>query len=179
VALTTVQIHYRRPPAREDIFRQTLVARTPEVVVTFMEQTPLPRPVHAGERVILEPGAPAVWFTFPGLWHDIGRFHLADGTFTGIYTNVLTPVVFRDPLSWETTDLFLDHWLDATGQAMLLDEDEFSHAVAEGWINAELERAAREEAARIQRSTGEGVWPPPIVEEWTLERVREELHLNR
>jgi predicted RNA-binding protein associated with RNAse of E/G family len=96
-----------------------------------------------------------------------------------IYTNVLTPVVFRDPLSWETTDLFLDHWLDATGQAMLLDEDEFSHAVAEGWINAELERAAREEAARIQRSTGEGVWPPPIVEEWTLERVREELHLNR
>lgn len=173
--MTTVRIHYRRPPAREDIFVQTLVAQTPEVVVTYLAETPLPRPVRVGETVVLEPGAPAVWFTFPGRWYDVGRFHLKDGTFTGIYSNILTPVQFRDPLSWETTDLFLDHWLDPAGDATILDEDEFEDAVAAGWIDAELERIARAEVMRIQRYAGEGAWPPPVVEEWTLERVREEL----
>jgi predicted RNA-binding protein associated with RNAse of E/G family len=170
--MPSVQIHYHRPPARADIFRQALVARTEDVVITFMERTPLPRPVRSGDLVILEPGAPAVWFTFPGLWHDIGRFHLADGTFTGIYTNILTPVHFLDPLTWETTDLFLDHWLDANGRSTILDEDEFSHAVAEGWLDTEIEMKARAEAERIERLARAGEWPPKVVEEWTLERVR-------
>ena len=34
-----------------------------------------------------------VWTTYRGdVWHDVGRFHLADGTFTGYYANILTPV---------------------------------------------------------------------------------------
>jgi predicted RNA-binding protein associated with RNAse of E/G family len=173
--MPAVKIHYRRPPAREDLFVQTLVHHTPEVVITFMERTPLKRPVTAEGKVILEPGAPAVWFTFPDLWHDIGRFHLADGTFTGIYANVLTPVHFLDPMSWETTDLFLDVWLDRSGRAMLLDEDEFEEARARGWIDDETAEAARTEAARILDAIRAGAWPPPAVEEWTLERVRERL----
>lgn len=170
--MQNVTIYYRRPPAREDIFVQRLVAHTPEVVITYMDRTPLPRPVRADDEVILEPGAPAIWFTFPGLWHDIGRFYLADGTFTGYYTNILTPVEFSDPLTWTTTDLFLDHWLGADGRSTLLDEDEFEHAIREGWIDAELERSAREEAARIERAALDGAWPPKLVEEWTLERVQ-------
>jgi predicted RNA-binding protein associated with RNAse of E/G family len=173
--MRSVQIYYRRPPAREDLFVQTLVHHTPEVVVTFMERTPLKRPATAEGEVILEPGSPVVWFTFPGLWHDIGRFHLADGTFTGIYANILTPVHFLDPLSWETTDLFLDVWLDHAGRAMLLDEDEFEEALARRWIDNETAEAARTEAARIMEAIRDGAWPPPVVEEWTLERVRERL----
>lgn len=167
-----VTIHYRRPPDREDLFVQRLIERTPEVVVTFMERTPLARPVRAGGEVILEAGAPAIWFTFPGLWHDIGRFYLADDTFTGFYTNILTPVEFIDPLQWVTTDLFLDHWLGADGGSTLLDEDEFEEAISRGWISSELESAARDEAARILEASDSGLWPPPIVEEWTLDRVR-------
>lgn len=173
--MKSVEIHYRRPPAREDIFRQTLVARRPDVVITFTERSGVPRPVHAGDKVILEPDGPAIWFTFPGLWHDIGRFHLADGTFTGIYTNILTPVHFLDPLTWETTDLFLDHWLDANGESMVLDEDEFEQAITEGWLDSDLEEATRAELERIERSVQAGNWPPRVVEEWTLERVRESL----
>lgn len=173
--MSEVRIYYRRPPAREDTFIQTLVAKTPDVVVTYMEETPLPRPVRVGETVVLEHGAPAVWFTFPGRWYDIGRFHLADGSFTGIYTNILTPVRFLDGSSWETTDLFLDHWLDTDGGATILDEDEFEAAVSAGWIDAELERIARAEVERIQRQATAGAWPPAVVDDWTLERVREEV----
>ena len=50
------------------------------------------RPTVVNGRAVLEPGAPVVWFTFPGRHHDIGRFHTADGTFTGCYANILTPV---------------------------------------------------------------------------------------
>ncbi|HEX8360342.1 MAG TPA: hypothetical protein VF613_09550, partial [Longimicrobium sp.] len=83
-----VEIHYRRLPDREQVFRQQVLEDDGSCVVTFLEVAELPKPVRAGERVILEPGAPVVWFTFRGLWHDIGRFHLRDGTFTGFYANV-------------------------------------------------------------------------------------------
>src|SRR5690625_7056866 len=83
----------------------------------------------AGDEVILEAGAPAIWFTFPGLWHDIGRFYLLDDTFTGYYTNIMTPVEFHDPLRWSTTDLFLDHWLDRKSTRLNSSHVAISYAV--------------------------------------------------
>jgi predicted RNA-binding protein associated with RNAse of E/G family len=91
---------------------QEQVHAEPGVRVTLLEQAELAQPLLIDGRVVLEAGSPAVWFTFPGAWHDIGRFHRADGTFTGIYGNVLTPVRFLDERTWETTDLFLDVWLE-------------------------------------------------------------------
>jgi len=171
--VSEVTIYYRRPPKREDIFVQELVSKTAEVIITFTEETPLSRPTAmAGDEVILEAGAPAIWFTFPGLWHDIGRFYLLDDTFTGYYTNIMTPVEFHDPLRWSTTDLFLDHWLSADGRPLILDEDEFDAAVDEGWIEPEIARRAETETERIHNAALEGAWPPPVVEEWTLDRVR-------
>lgn len=145
-------------------------------MVTFLEHTPLRRPVEVGGRVVLEDGAPVVWFTFPGRRHDIGRFHRAGGTFTGIYANILTPVEFLDESTWATTDLFLDIWLDpATGKTTVLDRGELEEARARGWIDDELAASARREAATILRAARRGDWPPAVVGEWTLERVRRRL----
>jgi uncharacterized protein len=175
----TVEIEYLRPPDRTTVFRQQLVHRTDECVVTLMERTPLKAPVRVGDRVILEPDAPAVWFTFPGLWHDIGRFHTAAGEFTGLYANVITPVEFRSPLHWQTTDLFVDVWLDAMAldeggapAPELLDEDELEEAALSGWLDPDTVHRARREARHVADRAGAGEWPPRIVLEWTLERVR-------
>jgi len=168
----TVEIHYHRLPDRLEVFRQALVYRDDEVIITLMERTPLARPVRVGERVILEPGSPAVWFTYPGRWHDIGRFHLADGTFTGVYANVLTPVEFTDSLVWRTTDLFLDVWQAADGTASVLDVDEFDEAIRNGWIGEPTAARARLEADSILARCARGAWPPREVAEWTLERAR-------
>ena len=111
-------------------------------------------------RVVLEDGSPVVWFTFPGLWHDIGRFHRADGTFTGLYANILTPVRFLDEDTWETTDLYLDVWVDPTGRAVILDEDELLDAEARGWVEPALVEAARAEATLLD-ATRLGEWPRP------------------
>lgn len=167
----TVRIEYRRPPDREEIFEQTVIERSPGGVVTFLEATPLARPLEHDGHVLLEDGAPAVWFTFPGEWHDIGRFHLRDGSFTGFYANILTPVQFVAPDLWRTTDLFLDVWLPAGGEATVLDRTELTAAVEQEWVEEEVAERAASEAERLRALASEGKWPPAVVHEWTLERV--------
>ena len=166
-----VEIEYRRLPGREQRFRQRVLEDDGECVVTFLEVAELPKPVRAGTRVILEPGAPVVWFTFRGLWHDVGRFHLRDGSFTGFYANVLTPVEMEGD-RWRTTDLCLDVWLGADGEVQVLDEDELAEAERHGWATAETAARARAEAAALVERAREGRWPPAHLREWTLERAR-------
>jgi predicted RNA-binding protein associated with RNAse of E/G family len=167
-----VEIHYLRPPDRVQVFRQEVVDDDGTVVVTYLDAAQLKKPVTAGGRVVLEPGAPVVWFTYRGeTWHDVGRFHLADGTFTGIYANVLTPVRMAGA-RWDTTDLFLDVWLGADGHVELLDRDEFHAAVAQGVVSAADAERAFTEAERLIQGARQGAWPPAHVQEWTLQRAR-------
>lgn len=167
-----VEIHYRRLPDRLQIFRQLVLEDAGDYVVTYLPAADLPKPVQAGGRIVLEPGAPVVWITYRGRWHDVGRFHLADGTFTGVYANVLTPVEM-DGARWETTDLCLDVWLGADGDARVLDEDELAVAEAAGWVDAATAARARQESAELMEAARRGEWPPREVREWTLERARE------
>ncbi len=169
-----VEIHYRRPPSRLQIFRQHLVWDAPEVKVTLARTVPLEQAMRIEGEVVLEDGSDIVWFTFPGLWHDIGRFHRADGTFTGIYANVLTPVEI-DGSVWHTTDLYLDVWLGADGSALLLDEEEFDEAVGREFIDLATGKRVRQEADTILAAAGSGAWPPSIVAGWTRERALEAL----
>jgi predicted RNA-binding protein associated with RNAse of E/G family len=172
-SLPTVDIHYRRLPDRVTVFRQIVVEDAGDYVVTLLERAAVPKPVTAGDgSVILEPGAPVVWFTYRGRWHDVGRFHLADGTFTGVYANVLMPVSML-PGHWETTDLCLDVWLGAGGRLEVLDQDEFAAARRSGWLSPAAGRRAEQEAAALARAALAGEWPPPEVRHWTLERARE------
>jgi predicted RNA-binding protein associated with RNAse of E/G family len=165
-----VAIHYRRPPDRLTVFRQHFVHRSDGCTITLMERTPLTQPLLIDGCTVLDDGSPAVWFTFDGLWHDIGRFHAGD-TFTGWYANILTPVHYRTPLEWETTDLFLDVWLGADGTVHLLDEDELAAALNAGHVSETEAGRAHEEARRLMSAAGRGDWPPAIAREWTLARA--------
>jgi predicted RNA-binding protein associated with RNAse of E/G family len=170
--VSSVEIHYLRLPDQLSVFRQQLVHESTDCIVTLMPHTALARPVTAGNTVVLEPNAPVVWFTFPGEWHDIGRFHTAAGRFTGYYANMLTPVRFLAPHVWETTDLFLDIWVGVDGAIVNLDEDEFDAAVRAGTIDADDAAAARAEAKRVAHAAARGEWPPEVARAWTLERAR-------
>jgi len=165
-----VAIHYRRPPEDLRIYDQRVVHEQDDVLVTISQPLDLDAPLTVHGDVALERHSLAVWFTFPGVWHDIGRFHRADGSFTGIYANILTPPVTEGAI-WRTTDLWLDVWLPAEGTVVLLDQDEFDEGVAAGHIDERTAERAQAEAADILRLHRDGRWPPPIVEEWTLERA--------
>jgi predicted RNA-binding protein associated with RNAse of E/G family len=168
-----VHIHYLRPPDRKEVFQQRLLLDEAGVKVTLAENVPFDPPIRIHGEVALEAGSDAVWFTFPGLWHDIGRFHRADGTFTGIYANILTPPLIRKDGIWHTTDLYLDVWVDPRGTMKVLDEDQLEEAVGSGWVSPAMAHRAREEVRWIETRFREGEWPPPVVEEWTLTRARE------
>lgn len=169
-----VRINYRRPPNRLQVFEQTLVHDGDDVKVTLAEAMPYEPPMRIEGQVVLELGSDVVWFTFPDTWHDIGRFHRADGTFTGLYANILTPPELHGT-EWNTTDLFLDVWVSPQGKVLLLDEDELDEALGREWVDAPSAARAKQEGRRLVQGAEEGVWPPPVVHEWTLERCREVL----
>ena len=170
-SLPHVTIHYLRPPDHLQTFRQPVIHRSPEVIVTFSRGIRVDSPMTLGERVVLETGSDIVWFTFPLLWHDIGRFHTADGAFTGFYANMLTPVETLPGQVWRTTDLFLDVWMEPGEAPVLLDEDELEAAIAAGALDGETARCARQEASRILDRARMGAWPPVVVHDWTRERA--------
>jgi len=165
-----VRIHYRRPPDREQIFDQIVVMESDDVIVTLSEGMVLDAPMRVEGDVVLETGSSVVWFTYPGAWHDVGRFHLADGTFTGFYANVLTPPEI-DGRVWHTTDLYLDVWVSADGTVLLLDEEEFDEAVGGGLVDHDTAIRSREEADWLLAGARDGSWPPVVVRDWTLERA--------
>jgi predicted RNA-binding protein associated with RNAse of E/G family len=168
---SSIAIHYRRPPDGERIFRQRLLGEFDGCLITLLEAVELDAPVVVGGARVLEAGASMVWFTFRGAWHDVGRFHLPDGTFTGFYANILTPMRIRGS-RWETTDLFLDVWLGADGRVEILDEDEFETACERGWIDPPTALRARTEADAVAAAARAGRWPPSPAGEWELSRAR-------
>ncbi len=171
-----MHIHYIRPPDREQLLVQRLVYEDTHVVISLLESAALQRPMTIAGALAAEPGSPLLWFTFPGEWYDIGRFHRCDGTFTGLYADIVEPVVPLGPRAWRAVDLFLDLWLDARGGApLLLDEDELEEALEHGWIGPETGAAARREAERLLMLAQRGAWPPPVVQHWTLEHARQAL----
>lgn len=174
MSLRVVTLHYHRLPDRVQVFRQPVLAWSAECIVTLLEAAPLRAPLRVAGRVVLEPGAPVVWCTYPGRGYDVGRFHRADGRFTGYYANLLTPVQI-DGDQWRTTDLFLDVWQGVDGGVHLLDADELAAAVANGWLSAAEAKRVRGRAAALVAAAEAGEWPPPPAAEWSLERARERL----
>ncbi|HKK93788.1 MAG TPA: DUF402 domain-containing protein [Longimicrobiales bacterium] len=176
---TPVEIEYHRAGAETLIYRQWLAHAGSEGIVTVQASTPIPDTKTVDDRPILAPGSPVVWFTFEGAWHDIGAFHLPDGTPTGHYANILTPVRLDPPSSdrwtWSTMDLCLDVWRSPDGAVRVLDEEELQEAERSGAVRDDHARHARDEAIRLVRAARNDEWPPALVGEWPLERAREVL----
>jgi len=168
-----IRIHYLRLPDQEQVYVQRLVYDGDDVKITLAEEIEV-APKRVRGQLAMEPGSDVVWFTFPGAWHDIGRFYLTDHTFAGYYANILTPAEFKPDGEWATTDLFLDVWMSPDGHVSVLDEEQFLAAVQEGLIEPSVAERALQEVDRIRDAALAGQWPPPVVAEWDLERALKE-----
>ena len=165
-----IRIHYHRPGKGTIVYHEDLVLDRQDVKVTLLAAYD-GKAVTANGAVILGPGAPIVWYVFPDEWYDIGRFHLSDGTFTGWYTNLCVPTEIAGE-DWHCTDLFLDHWLGAEGDASWLDEDEFREAVNGGLLDAPTAERVVAQRASVDRKMAAGAWPPAITREIDLATAR-------
>lgn len=167
---SSIRYTYRRPGKPTTVYQQRLALDRPDVKVMLLD-TFSGDPMRVGGAVVLEPGSPIVWYVFPEAWHDVGRFHLADGTFTGWYTNLTTPIEMNGD-QWSARDLCLDLWTPAHGPSVWLDEDEFEAAVRAKQIDAATRRRALNERAMIDLQVSSGNWPPPIARDIDLAQVR-------
>lgn len=170
----SVRIHYHRPDRGTTVFVERLVRDEPDVKVTLLSDYP-GADSYARDRLILSAGAPVLWFVFPNLCRDVGRFHLADGTFTGWYTNLRAPIRMEGS-EWYCTDLFLDHWLPADGApGEWLDEDELTAAAEHGLLTDDLLACVQRERAEVNALIHGGTWPPPLTRGLDLRSALTEL----
>ncbi len=165
-----IHFSYKRPGKEADLYDHWLVVDEPDVKVMLLEGYH-GQPVLIDGQTVAEAGAALLWFVFPGRRHDIGRFHLADDTFTGWYTNLCTPVEMEGD-TWASTDLFLDHWISADGYEAWLDEHELADAIAAGLLDEAMQLQVREERAFIQSHLDVGAWPPHITIDMQLSDAR-------
>ena len=165
-----IELEYRRPGKETTIYHEWLVLDRPDVKVLLLEPYE-GKTVSVASTVIQASGAPIVWFVFPDRWHDIGRFHQLDDSFTGWYTNLCRPPDLCGD-RWIGHDLFLDLWQPVDGAPTWLDEDELQGAVASGIIDALTERRLRTERTLIDIRLQDGAWPPPIAKDISLEQAR-------
>lgn len=166
-----MRIRYRRPPHDEEVFVQRMVLDRGDMQVMLSEPMRLDAAREIDGEIVLESGSRVVWFTFPGLWHDIGRFHRADGHFTGLYANIIRPIEVRASGEWLMTDLCLDVWIGARGGVKVLDEEDLAASRSAGHMSEADAQRARVEVDRILEDAERGIWPPAVVHEWTLERA--------
>jgi len=169
--MSVIRYEYHRPGKEKVIYTEVLVVDRPDVKVLLQEHFSGDSVMRDG-TCILEHGAPIVWFVFSESWHDIARFHLSDGCFTGWYTNLSQPVEFKDDATWVGRDLFLDLWQPVAGQPVWLDEDEFESAANARLIDRATERRALNERTLIDLRLQQGTWPPPICRDIDLTQVR-------
>jgi predicted RNA-binding protein associated with RNAse of E/G family len=165
-----IHFEYHRPTVGTSVYNEWLVLDRPDVKVLLQDAYSGPSVNVQGSRV-LDSDASIVWFVFPDAWHDIGRFHLSDGTFTGWYTNLCKPVQF-DGDTWIGHDLFLDLWQFTVGDPVWLDEDEFDEAVKRGIIDKTLRRQVLNQRVLIDMQVNQDAWPPPIAKDIDLAQVR-------
>lgn len=166
-----VRIYYTRPPNPPDVYDQALVYEDADVSITLTVALDLPSAKVIDGRVAMERGSSIVWFTYPDRWHDIGKCYRRDGSYSGLYANVLTPVRFEAGDIWHTTDLCLDVWLPPGGPPVLLDEDALLASESQGAIDRAQANRARQEAEALIKGARSGSWPPADVNDWGLERA--------
>jgi predicted RNA-binding protein associated with RNAse of E/G family len=161
-----IRYEYYRPGKSTTTYDEWLVLDRPDVKVMLQEAFHGP-PFAVEGVVVLEPGAPIVWFVFPEKWHDVGRFHRADGSFTGWYTNLTTPLRIG-PYAWSAGDLFLDLWTPAQGASVWLDEEELETAYRGRLIDRATHRRILNERTIIDLQVADGDWPPSIARDIDL-----------
>lgn len=76
---------------------------------------------------VFEPGDNFTEFYYTDRWFDVLEVVSANGRRKGWYCDIAEPAVMQSN-ELKQVDLFLDVWVDARGEALILDEDEYEAA---------------------------------------------------
>lgn len=152
-------------------WRQWKLHEDGEALVSAFYDPDLPRPLKAGEEIIVERTFAGISYNFWDQWYNVISVFDADLEFKGYYSDILTPV----QKTWTlvtTTDLFLDLFVFPDGRSVVVDEDEFEEALERGLMDEGIARNARAAMEEISARAKAGDWPPDIVKRVPADPVR-------
>jgi len=164
-----IHFEYHRPGKGVTVYDEQLILDRPDVKVLLQPEYSGDE-VNVGDTIALEAGAPIIWYIPVGAWHDIGRFHMRDGTLTGWYTNLAKPVQC-DGDRWIGSDLYIDLWQPVCGEAVWLDQDEFDLAVQAQLIDHSTRQRTLNEKALLDLQLSQQQWPPAIARDIDLDQA--------
>ncbi len=162
--METVELIYKRPPARVNYFQQNLLYEDDDIIVTTQRIKPS-NPIVIDGVTVLGDNYRAVWFVFANRWYDIGKIYNLEDDFTGYYCDIILPMK-RTDTHFEITDLFLDLWVSPDGSYQVEDADEFESAIAQNWIQTDLADQARKALQDLIAQIEAGAFPPEITNRW-------------
>lgn len=170
-----VTVEVRRGPDRVDRFEQEALLDEPDIKITLQVLGADFPERRIDARTRLRPDDLLIWYLWPDRGYEIGAFFDPRGRFIGHYANLVRPPRFLTD-RWIVDDLFLDVWVPAGGDPVLLDLDELKEAVERGWVSAaERDRATVLAAELVERARAGGArrrgWPPSDLRRWAPDLV--------
>jgi len=162
---------YTRLPDEVVRWRQWKLHEDTETLVSAFYDPDLPRPLMAGDEVILEGTFAGISYNFWDKWYNVISVYDKDLEFKGYYSDILTPI----QKTWTlvtATDLFLDLFVFPDGSWKVVDEDEFEEALEKGLMDEGIARYARTAIEEISARAESGDWPPEIVKRVPGDPVR-------
>jgi len=151
-------VRFKRPPDSVILFPAVQLYEDSEGVVSLNILDPTESIIVNG-LTLIDRGYLGVWHVSSSEWHDVGAIYDTAKTFTGYYSDVATPIK-RLPNGYMMTDLFLDLWVFPDGKHLVLDQDEFDKAVAEGLLTNNQIRRAKAELGNLIRAVESKQFPP-------------------
>jgi len=162
---------YTRLPDNVVRWRHWKLHEDSEALVSAFHDPDLPRPLMAGDEVIVEGSFSGISYNFWDKWFNVISVYDERMEFRGYYSDILTPI----KKTWTlvtTTDLFLDLFMFPDGRWKVVDEDEFEEALAKGLMDDGIARSARTALDEISKRAEAGDWPPEIVKRVPSDPVR-------
>lgn len=168
-----ITIVYRRLLGNVREFPGTLLEATPNrlIVESPIKRT---RPLKVSGKIIADEGYLAIWFIYRNRWYDIGKFYDRSRNWLGYYCDIVKPVRKLLDGPYRTTvitDLFLDLWVTADREQVILDEDEFDSALKRHEISSWLALRVRREIEKLARRLSTRGFPPIAVQRMRLNEV--------
>jgi len=135
-------------------------------MLTIESRLTTTKPTVAFGKIIADNGYLAIWFIFKNRWYDIGKFYDPSGKWLGYYCDIIQPVpkLLADrSRTVKITDLYLDLWISAENEFLVLDENELADALEKRYLTEKMARRAKDELNRLVEMIQSQEFPPKEV----------------
>ncbi len=160
-------IVYHRLPDTVREYPGLLRGETPGMLTIESRLTTSKRTSAFG-KIIADNGYLAIWFIFRNRWYDVGKFYDLSGKWLGYYCDIILPVpklLADQSRTVELTNLYLDLWIFAEYEFLILDENEFADAIEKRYLTEKIATQAKDQLNILLEMIRRQEFPPKEVRE--------------